>query len=192
MWPIIICSIIAVAIILDRAYSFYLARPKVHSSFPEIKEYIQQKNFEAVLNICRASLTDPIAQLLVYALELKTNDQEEYERKLVRYGSQLVRQLERRINYLAIIANATPLLGLLGTVIGMIKAFMQIQQLNGQVNASVLAGGIWEALITTAAGLTVAIPSLVIYHYFESKLDRITLRIKDTIAEFLEIKNNVS
>ena len=77
-----------------------------------------------------------------------------------------VRDLSRYLQALATIGNIAPLLGLLGTVIGMIKAFMVIQEMGGKVNAAVLAGGIWEAMTTTAAGLTVAIPALLFYNYF--------------------------
>ena len=82
-----------------------------------------------------------------------------------------IQDLEKNIDVLGIIAHVAPLLGLLGTVTGMIRAFMRIEELTGRVNASVLAGGIWEALLTTAFGLMVAIPSFVMYHYFNRRID---------------------
>ena len=95
--------------------------------------------------------------------------------------------MDKNLRGLAVIGNIAPLLGLLGTVTGMIRAFMKIQRLGGIVDASVLAGGIWEALITTAAGLSVAIPTLVAYHYFEGRIDNIASQIKDVASELLEI-----
>ena len=86
-------------------------------------------------------------------------------------GSQLLEEMEKRLSVLSVTGQLAPLLGLLGTVIGMIRAFMKVQELGGRVNASSLAGGIWEALLTTAFGLSIAIPSLLFYYYFESKVD---------------------
>ena len=92
--------------------------------------------------------------------------------RLVRFSQKKpVAELEKHIYLLGIIAQITPLLGLLGTVTGMIQAFRQIEGLSGRVNASVLAAGIWEALLTTAFGLMVAIPSFAMYHYFNQRLD---------------------
>lgn len=101
---------------------------------------------------------------------------------IVREGSRQRRLLEKNINTVGIISKITPLMGLLGTVIGMIKAFMEIQSQRGMVEPSMLAGGIWEALITTAAGLLVAIPALLIYHYLDGKVESIVENMKDIIA----------
>ena len=83
----------------------------------------------------------------------------------------IIQDLEKNVDILGIISHTAPLLGLLGTVMGMIRAFMRIEELAGRVNASVLAGGIWEALLTTAFGLMVAIPSFIMYHYFNRRAD---------------------
>jgi len=92
--------------------------------------------------------------------------------RLIRFSQKKpIAELEKNVYLLGIIAHVTPLLGLLGTVTGMIRAFRQIEGLSGRVNASLLAGGIWEALLTTAFGLVVAIPTFVMYHYFNQKLD---------------------
>jgi len=87
--------------------------------------------------------------------------------------------LEKRMNWLATIAGVAPLIGFTGTVTGMIRAFMDIQSLQGNVNPSVLAGGIWEALLTTAAGMAVAIPAAMALTWFESVVDRLRLEMED-------------
>ena len=92
----------------------------------------------------------------------------------------------KNLRGLGIIGHISPLLGLLGTVAGMIEAFITIEELGGRVDASVLAGGIWEALITTAFGLSVAIPAIVFYHYFEGRVDDIAAQMKDAASEILE------
>ncbi len=76
-------------------------------------------------------------------------------------------------------------MGLLGTVTGMIKCFIKIEQIGGGVDVSALAGGIWEALLTTAAGLSVAIPTILFYHYFEARVDNYVSQMKDTAEELL-------
>ena len=111
----------------------------------------------------------------------------EAEHKLVRFATFYVRDLEQHLNWLAIIGNIAPLLGLLGTVTGMIRVFMSIQNMQGQVNPSALAGGIWEALITTAAGLIVAIPTVIAFHFFTDSIDDITGSLKELISDILEV-----
>jgi len=97
-----------------------------------------------------------------------------------------VRHLSRYLQALATIANVAPLLGLLGTVLGMIKAFMVIQQTGGKVNASVLAGGIWEAMLTTALGLAVALPTMVAHSYLTSQVDQYEARLQDGTVYFIK------
>ncbi|HOO57157.1 MAG TPA: MotA/TolQ/ExbB proton channel family protein, partial [bacterium] len=104
-----------------------------------------------------------------------------------RVGSNQRRDLERNVNTLGIIAHISPLMGLLGTVVGMIRAFMTIQALGGQVDATDLAGGISEALITTAAGLAVAIPVMILFHFIEGRVDNMESSIKDSAVIFPEI-----
>ena len=103
-------------------------------------------------------------------------------------ANQVVHELERYLNTLGTVAAITPLLGLLGTVIGMIKVFTAIQ-LEGTGNAAVLAGGISEALITTAAGLTVAIPSLFFYRYFQRKIDELVIYMEQEALKLVEALN---
>lgn len=148
------------------------------------------KNEEAdeALRLCE-NTSGPIAHILAIGIRIRKRSIEKQEKMISRAGSKIIRQLEKNLRGLAIIGNITPLLGLLGTVTGMIKAFIKIQELGGRVDASVLAGGIWEALITTAAGLSIAIPTLVAYHYLEGRVDNISSQMKDTASEFLEIEH---
>jgi biopolymer transport protein ExbB len=101
-------------------------------------------------------------------------------------GRQVVHELERFLNSLGTIAAVTPLLGLLGTVIGMIKVFAAIT-IHGVGNPTVLAGGISEALITTAAGLSVAIPSLIFYRYFRGKVDGLVLKMEEEALKLIDV-----
>ncbi len=185
MWPILLCSIISVAIILERLYHFHRIRINIPGFFSLIRNLLQKKKVKEALDLCQDTPA-PIARILACGIQNHKEDTTVQEKVLSRIGSWEVRGLEKHLRGLAIIGNITPLIGLLGTVVGMIKAFAKIQELGGRVDASVLAGGIWEALLTTAAGLTVAIPTLVAYHYFESKIDNMSCWMKEVASELLE------
>ena len=180
------CSIISITIILERFYTLYQARTSVPNIFSRVKSLLKDGKADQALKLCE-NTPGPIAHILAIGIHIRSRSLEEKEKLIVRAGSKVIRQLDRNLRSLAIIGNITPLLGLLGTVTGMIRAFMKIQELGGRVDASVLAGGIWEALITTAAGLSVAIPTLVAYHYFEGRVDNISSQMKDAATELLEI-----
>jgi len=188
MWPILLCSIVSFTIVLERFYYLYRERTKIPNIFSRVKSLLKEERVDEALKLCEGT-SGPIAHILAIGIHLRRRGLEEKERIITRAGSRIVRQLEKNLRGLAIIGNITPLLGLLGTVTGMIKAFIKIQELGGRVDASVLAGGIWEALITTAAGLSVAIPTLVAYHYFEGRVDNIGARMKDEAADLLEIEH---
>ncbi|MBT9146889.1 MAG: Biopolymer transport protein ExbB [Syntrophomonadaceae bacterium] len=186
MWPILLCSITSITIILERFYHFHRARTKIPNISPRVKNLLKENKAGEALKLCE-STSGPIAHILAIGIHIRRRSLEEKEKIIVRAGSRAVRQLDRNLRGLAIIGNITPLLGLLGTVTGMIKAFMKIQELGGRVDASVLAGGIWEALVTTAAGLSVAIPTLVAYHYFEGRVDNVASQMKNVALELLEM-----
>ncbi|MBN1363256.1 MAG: MotA/TolQ/ExbB proton channel family protein [Syntrophaceae bacterium] len=186
MWPILLCSVISITIILERVYRFYRARPKVPNILARTKRLLQEGKADEALKFCEG-VSGPIPHILAIGIHIRNRSLEEKEKLIARAGSRIIRQFDRNLRGLAIIGNITPLLGLLGTVTGMIKAFMKIQELGGRVDASVLAGGIWEALITTAFGLSIAIPTLVAYHYFEGRVDNLGSQMKDMATEFLEL-----
>jgi len=185
MWPILLCSVISIAIIMERSYYFYQNRPQIPNLCPRVKILLKNSRPEEALKLCEEE-KGAVAHILAVSMHIRHKTPEERDKIISRAGSRIMRQMDKHLRILAVIVNAATLLGLLGTVTGMIKAFMKIQELGGGVDASVLAGGIWEALITTAAGLFVAIPTLVAYHYFEGRVDDITSRMKDASAEFLE------
>ncbi|MFA6357220.1 MAG: MotA/TolQ/ExbB proton channel family protein [Candidatus Omnitrophota bacterium] len=185
MWPILLCSIVSITIILERYYCFYRARIRFPNIVSRVKALLRDGKAGEVLKLCERT-PGPIAHILAVGIHVRDRSPEEKERLISRAGSKIIRQLDKHLRGLAVIVNASTLLGLLGTVTGMIKAFMKIQDLGGRVDASVLAGGIWEALITTAAGLFVAIPTMIAYHYFEGKVDNISAQMKDAATELLE------
>lgn len=184
IWPILLCSIVAITIILERSYCFYRARNKIPNISSRVRGLLKDGKTEEALNLCEET-SGPVAYILAIGIHIRHKNNDEKEKLISHAGSKIIRQLDKHLRGLAVIVNAATLLGLLGTVTGMIKAFMKIQELGGRVDASVLAGGIWEALITTAAGLFVAIPTLVAYHYFEGRVDDLSNQMKDAAAELL-------
>lgn len=179
MYPILFCSVIALAIILERSYCLLKAWVGTKGLLRRVRELVAQKRLEEALSLCQAG-KNPTAKVISCILRGHS------EKAAIRIGSHQMRKLEKNLRGLAIIGNITPLLGLFGTVTGMIKAFMKIEELGSSVDASLLAGGIWEALMTTAAGLAVAIPALVAYHYLEGKIDDYGTMMKEISEELLE------
>lgn len=167
--------------------SLLSGQKKVPNIFSRVKNLLKDGKTDGALKLCE-STSGPIAHILAIGIHIRKRNPEEKEKIITRAGSKEIRRLEKHLRGLASIGNITPLLGLLGTVTGMIRAFMKIQELGGRVDASVLAGGIWEALITTASGLSVAIPTLVAYHYFEGRVDNMAAEMKDVASELIELQ----
>jgi len=186
MLPITLCSVISLAIILERGWHLHRAKVDTESLFSKVKRYLKEKRLKDALDLC-VRTPGPMAKVLAVGIENHENNPQGREMAISRAGSQELRRLGKNLRSLAIIANVTPLLGLLGTVIGMIKAFIKIQELAGRADATVLAGGIWEALITTAAGLMVAIPTICAHQYFEGRIDDMALEMKEVTSGLFEL-----
>ena len=185
MWPILLCSVIAISIILERLYHFHRARINIPNFLLRVKNLLLKNSSEEAEKLCR-NMPGPVAYIVGIGIHVCNCSPQDKEKVISQAGSRALRGLDKHLRTLGIIAHISPLLGLLGTVIGMIKAFMKIQELAGQVDASVLAGGIWEALITTAAGLSVAIPTMIAYHYFEGRVDEFSAQMKEAIQSLGE------
>lgn len=185
MVPIILCSIIAMGIIGERLWSLRRNKILPLHLVPQIWKEAQKKQINE--NIIRRLRTDsPLGTILAAGLINRHHGREIMKSSIEERGRQVVHELERFLNTLGTIASITPLLGLLGTVLGMIKVFAAIME-SGVGNPAVLAGGISEALITTAAGLTVAIPSLIFHRYFERLIDEYVLKMEEESLKLVDI-----
>ncbi|NOQ35327.1 MAG: MotA/TolQ/ExbB proton channel family protein [Methylococcaceae bacterium] len=185
MIPIILCSIAAMGIIGERFWSLRRKQILPLHLVPQIwKE--AQKNQINENTIRRLKNDSPLGVILATGLENRNHGRDVMKSSIEEQGRQVAHQLERFLNTLGTIASITPLLGLLGTVLGMIKVFAAIME-NGVGNPAVLAGGISEALITTAAGLTVAIPSLIFHRYFERLIDEYVLKMEEESLKLVDI-----
>ena len=185
MWPLFICSGIAIAIIAERFWSLQSSR----ISPPELITHIWQwlKSGQVDNNrIGALQRNSPLGQILAAGLANRESSRDITKESIEDVGRHVTLSLERNLNTLGTIAAITPLLGLLGTVIGMIKVFAVITT-EGVGNPETLAGGISEALITTAMGLVVAIPSLIFYRYFRGKVNVLVVDMEEKAMKLVEI-----
>ncbi|MGM0413374.1 MAG: MotA/TolQ/ExbB proton channel family protein [Pseudomonadota bacterium] len=185
MWPLLLCSVVAVAIIAERFWSLRPSRVVPPHLVARIWHWQGQGRLDNQrLGELRAG--SPLGRVLAAGLVNLHHDREVMKESIEEAGRQVVLELERFLNTLGTIASITPLLGLLGTVIGMIKVFATITSA-GLGDPSELAGGISEALITTATGLSIAIPSLMFYRYFRGRVDELVLRMEEEALKLVEV-----
>ncbi len=185
MLPIILCSIGAMGIVAERFWS--LRRKKILP--PDLVPFIWRLVKENKLDdtaLRRIRLSSPLGAILASGLINSRHGREMMKTSIEEAGRQVVHELEHFLNSLGTIASVTPLLGLLGTVVGMIKVFAAIM-IHGVGDPGILAGGISEALITTAAGLTVAIPSLIFHRYFERLVDEYVLNMEEEALKLIDV-----
>lgn len=185
MLPILACSVAALAICFERLW--FLKKSRIHPEglLADVWEQIRNGSMtpEQLTQIKEGS---PLGSIIVAGLNNSRHGREIMKESILEAAAQVVHEMERFLNSLGTIAAITPLLGLLGTVIGMIKVFTEIM-VHGTGNASILAGGISEALITTAAGLAVAIPALVMHRYFQRRVDTLVLTMEQEAVKLVEV-----
>ncbi len=188
--PILLCSVLALAIFLERLIRFARMRSRGAGLAEKIAHLLKKGEDHQAYELAGSS-NSPMGRVLTQAIEVKDQDRETLETVIVHATEEEVRGLSNYIQALATIGNIAPLLGLLGTVIGLIKAFMVIQQMGGKVNAAVLAGGIWEAMLTTALGLAVALPTMVAHSYIVARVDKYEARLQDGAVNFVKALTGV-
>jgi biopolymer transport protein ExbB len=184
MVPLVACSVIAVAIVFERLWSLQRSRVLPKDLTSQVWQLFTHNELDqrALLRIQQSS---PLGQVLAAGLVQRHAPREVLKDAIEDTGRHVVHELERYLGPLGTIAAISPLLGLLGTVSGMIRAFTAITT-QGVGNPTVLAGGISEALITTAAGLAVAIPSLIAYRYLRGRVDGLVVLIEKEAIGFIE------
>ena len=181
MWPILLCSVIAVAITVERIWSLQTHRVLPEGLLDKVWQMVQanQVTGEVLETLQRNS---PLGRVLAAGLKSRHQSRDQMMERLEDTGRHVVHELERFLNTLGTVASIAPLLGLLGTVTGIIRAFNVINE-GAMGDPRMLSGGISEALITTAAGLLVAIPALVAYRYLRGRVDGLVVEMeKQAIA----------
>ena len=185
MWPIILCSIISTAIIAERFWSLRPGRIVPRDLVAKVWEW-QKRGYLDQKRIQDLRSSSPLGMVLAAGLANREHSREIMKEGIEEVGRHVAHELERFLNALGTIASITPLLGLLGTVIGMIKVFTVITA-QGVGDPSVLSEGISEALITTAAGLSVAIPSLMFHRYFSGHVNELTITMEQEALKMVEV-----
>lgn len=185
MFPIILCSIVAMAIVIERIWALRSRRVLPENLVAQVWQ-MHRNNQLTSSHINTVKKGSPLGRILVAGLINRAHSREVMKEAIEEVGRQVVHELERYLNTLGTIASITPLLGLLGTVIGMIKVFSAIVTA-GVGNPGVLASGISEALITTAAGLSVAIPALMFSRYFSGKVEKLVIAMEEEALKMVEV-----
>ena len=185
MIPILACSVIALAIVIERFINLTEGKVIPKDFFVRIKGLLLEGHINEALSICSKS-NKPIAKIIEAGIMKYYFGRDEIKEAIEDAGRHEIASVEKYLNILSTIAGVAPLLGLLGTVTGMIKVF-NIISLGGIGKAEELAGGIGEALITTAAGLSIAIPTLVFHNIFSERADRLILKMEKSSMELTEI-----
>ena len=189
MYLIILCSIVALAVILERLYHFQRARIDSNKFMEGVSNILKRNRIMEAIDLCEKT-PGPIAHIIKAGILKHDRSRHEIEEAIEDAGIYEVPRLERNLGALATIAHISPLLGLLGTVTGMVRAFQVIQERVSSlhpINPADLAGGIWEALITTAAGLIVAIPTFVAYNYLVSRVKGFILEMESSTTNLISI-----
>ncbi len=190
MVPIILCSIVALAIIVERIWTLQEKRVSPRFLVPQIRQWAKnnQLNSERINALGQHSA---LGRILVAGLARRHENRAAVKEGIEEMGRQVSHELQRYLTTLGTIAGITPLLGLLGTVLGMIKVFNAIS-VQGVGNPGILAGGISEALITTATGLSIAIPCLIAHRFFHGKVDELVVSMEREALKFLELIEQVA
>ncbi len=178
MHPILLCSVLMLSIVLERTWYFW-RRPSrnVLQKFKLIEKALLDEAHNKAREIA-SSLSGPTGSIIQIGLENRQEKYEITEERMALAGETFVREASKGLSLLALIPSISTLLGLLGTVIGLVLAFRKVALLEGNVSPALLASGIWVALITTAAGLIVALPSLIAHHFLQNKIAQLTFEIE--------------
>jgi biopolymer transport protein ExbB len=186
MIPLFILSFVAIYVIVERWRSLNNSQIEVDGFLRTIEGMLKDGDRQRALTYCDG-IDKPLSRILKAGIRRLGRPIQDIESTIHNAGKKEIFHLEKRMNWLATIAGVAPLLGFTGTVTGMIEAFMDIQSLQGNVNPSVLAGGIWEALITTAFGLIVGIIALGFYNFLLGKIDRTIHELENASADFIDM-----
>ncbi len=185
IWPILLCSVVALAIILERSLALRSRYVAPADLLDQIHDDLKSGRLDSN-TIVEVEMNSPLGKILAAGLHHRHQHRLVIKESIEDAGRHVVHDLEKSLTLLGTIATITPLLGLLGTVIGMIKVFSAITAV-GVGNPQALAEGISEALVTTAAGLSVGIPSLLFYRYFRNKVKSLAVDMEHQALMFLKI-----
>lgn len=185
MIPIGILSVVAVFFAIERAITIARAS-RIDSNFmAQIRDFLTSNKMEAAIALCKSKNT-PIARLLLKGLKRIGKPIKEIESAVESEGRLEIYKLERNLNWLGIIAGVAPMLGFVGTISGVIKIFYEIS-VEKNISIDIIAGGLYEKMITSATGLVVGIFAHICFHYLNSRIDRISYYLESSAVDFLDL-----
>ncbi|MHB8155518.1 MAG: MotA/TolQ/ExbB proton channel family protein [Candidatus Omnitrophota bacterium] len=188
MVPIILGSIVGWALVFERIWVFRRIRTVNSYAFvQEIFRNIKSGNTKSAMQLCEENIKHPIAAVFKVGIERRLLPVGRLEKILEQAGNNQIEKLEKFLGAIASIISIEPLLGFLGTITGLIKAFMSWERAGANISVNVLAGGIYEAMITTAAGLIVAIPLFLFYNYFINRIKHISNSLNNHAIQLIEL-----
>jgi len=187
MIPIILCSILGLAIIIEKLLALYKTRFDVEGFSKDVFALLRAQKHQKAIELCARNLPHPVAVVFKAGIEKRNSDTDELEKILERIGNSQIKNLEKYIGGLISIIGIEPLLGFLGTITGLIRAFMAWEKAGSNITVSALASGIYEAMITTAAGLMVAVPYYLICNFIVSRIKYISYELSDSSMQLIEV-----
>ena len=189
VWILMVMSVFALSLVFLKFWQLALVKPEKNEDIQQALGHWRNNDVSAAMNALDTNR--PVSNIVFNAIDglHKNQPMGVLQEELSRQANDVIQQLRSFLKPLEIIASLSPLLGLLGTVLGMIMAFQQMEAAGSQVDPSILSGGIWQALLTTAAGLAVAIPVAAIHSWFDRKIERVTHALNDAVTQIFTIKN---
>src|SRR5262245_42867502 len=186
IWVILLASAVGVVVFIERVLHYHRAQINSMEFLNGVRNVLKRDNVVEAISICDAT-PGPVARLVKVAILNREKGREGVREALEEAGLVEVPSLEEKLNLLATIAQIAPLLGLLGTALGFIRVFSRFQAQGTMASVQQLSGGIWEALICTAAGLAVAVPCYAAYNYLVSRVNAIVLDMEKAATEIVNI-----
>jgi len=187
MIPIILGSILGLAIIIDRFLILRNIGIDAEDFTQGVFRLIRKGDFNSAINLCYQNSQHPLSKIFKAGIEKRNLSRSDLEKLLERIGNKEVHALEKRLGGLVSVIGIEPLLGFLGTITGLIRAFMAWEHAGSNITVNALATGIYEAMITTAAGLIVAVPYYLIYNYLVSRIKYISYELTDYSLQLIEV-----
>jgi len=184
LWPIVLCSVVGLALFLERARAILRFRSYPGELIERVAALARSGRLDEAERTCKADAS-PVGNVLGVLVRTLHRPKDEREQIVTVSGNREIRRLERGLRGIAVIARIAPLLGLLGTVVGLVEAFLAVSTMRGPPDPSVLASGIWQALLTTVAGLIVAIPAILSYEWLQSRVDELSFSMEEAVTEVL-------
>jgi biopolymer transport protein ExbB len=184
VWPILLASVIGLAVFFERWVTFLRMKGSDGQLLTQVVKLEISGRRKEALEACRRE-RNPVAGVLATTLREMDRPHSEREQIIRATGNHQLQQMERGIRVISVVVRLAPLMGLLGTVVGLVEAFHAVSSVKGPPDPSLLAGGIWQALLTTVAGLLVAIPAIISHEWLLGRVDAMAIRMQVAVAQLL-------